>query len=281
MTNAIEEALADRLVKHVEMLANRSTYMSLTEWNTVSNDILEASRALAALSGEGETKQKLTHAYIVTHKGDGRHAAIVYTLEDAAREAIAGMWAGSLEEALEQEDLLHIYEAIRNPESDEWADYDGEEISFSFEDGSLSVMSIPVKVAALSAPTPVSGLTEEEGWQDIGTLPLLEGAQIVKGGTVPYSAAEGLVTECFDGVTTIAPLKKGDRIWPHMHKWRPTSAPSIDWKRVEEARKRHEYAEQKGGDLYAPEYCEWTFSQTHADRAFLLSLLPKEEADNG
>ena len=53
-------------------------------------------------------------------------------------------------------------------------------------------------------------------------------------------------------------------------------APSIDWKRVEEVRARHEYAEQKGGDLYAPEYCEWTFSQTHADRAFLLSLLPQE-----
>lgn len=127
-----------------------------------------ASRALAALSEmEGEAKQKLKHAYIVTHKGDGRHAAIVYTLEDAAREAIAGMWAGSLEEALEQEDLLHIYEAIRNPESDEWADYDGEEISFSFEDGSLSVLSIPVKVAALSAPT-VSGLTEEERAEGLG-----------------------------------------------------------------------------------------------------------------
>jgi hypothetical protein len=51
-------------------------------------------------------------------------------------------------------------------------------------------------------------------------------------------------------------------------------APSIDWKRVEEVRARHEYAEQKGGDLYTAEYCEWTFSQTHTDRAFLLSLLP-------
>ena len=97
-----------------------------------------------------EELEKLKHAYIVIHKADGRHAAIVYTLEDAAREAIAGMWAGSLEDALEQEDLLHIYEAIRDPESDAWADYDGEEISFSFEDGSLSVMSIPVKIIALN-----------------------------------------------------------------------------------------------------------------------------------
>lgn len=105
--------------------------------------------------------KKLRHAYIVTHKGDGRHAAIVCTLEDAAREAIAGMWAGSLEEALEQEDLLYIYEAIRNPESDEWADYDGEEISFSFEDGSLSVMSIPVKVAAVNALPELIALREE------------------------------------------------------------------------------------------------------------------------
>ena len=95
--------------------------------------------------------QRLQHAYIVIHKADGRHASIVYTLEDAAREAIAGMWAGSLEDALEQEYLLHIYEAIRDPESDALADYDGEEISFSFEDGSLSVMSIPVKVAAVNA----------------------------------------------------------------------------------------------------------------------------------
>ena len=40
--------LADRLEKHVEMLANRSTYMSLIEWNVVSNDILEAARTLRA-----------------------------------------------------------------------------------------------------------------------------------------------------------------------------------------------------------------------------------------
>ncbi len=93
-------------------------------------------------------REKLTDAFIVTHRGDGRHASIVYTFEDAAREAIAGMWAGSLEEALKQEDLCAIYEAIRNPESDEWADYDGEEITFSFEDGSLSVLAIPVKIAA-------------------------------------------------------------------------------------------------------------------------------------
>lgn len=115
-----------------------------------------ASRALAALN-EVAVSGKLEHAYIVTHKADGRHASIVYTLEDAAREAIAGMWAGSLEDALEQEDLLNIYEAIRDPESDEWADYDGEEISFSFEDGSLSVMSIPVKIAA---PLPTTAETD-------------------------------------------------------------------------------------------------------------------------
>ena len=104
-------------------------------------------------------RKRLEAAYIVTHRGDGRNASVVYTLEDAAREAIAGMWAGSLESALEQEDLCAIYEAIRNPESDEWADYDGEEISFSFEDGSLSVLSIPVKISArppLSDAKPVA-----------------------------------------------------------------------------------------------------------------------------
>jgi hypothetical protein len=42
---------------------------------------------------------------------------------------------------------------------------------------------------------------------------------------------------------------------------------------VEAIRARHEYAEQKSGDLYTPEYCEWTFSQTHRDRATLLRLL--------
>ena len=39
---------------------------------------------------------------------------------------------------------------------------------------------------------------------------------------------------------------------------------------VEAIRARHEYAEQKGGDLYTPEYCEWSFSQCHRDRATLL-----------
>ena len=42
----VDAKLADRLEKHVEMLANRSTYMSLSEWNVVSNDILEAARTL-------------------------------------------------------------------------------------------------------------------------------------------------------------------------------------------------------------------------------------------
>ena len=48
------------------------------------------------------------------------------------------------------------------------------------------------------------------------------------------------------------------------------AAPADGAGEVEAIRARHEYAEQKGGDLYTPEYCEWSFSQCHADRATLL-----------
>ena len=56
------------------------------------------------------------------------------------------------------------------------------------------------------------------------------------------------------------------------------AAPADGAGEVEAIRARHEYAEQKGGDLYTPEYCEWSFSQCHADRATLLSLLSEERA---
>ena len=50
-------------------------------------------------------------------------------------------------------------------------------------------------------------------------------------------------------------------------------------------KQRHEYAEQKGGDLYTPEYCEWSFSQCHHDRATLLRhvarLTAELEAERG
>lgn len=50
----------------------------------------------------------------------------------------------------------------------------------------------------------------------------------------------------------------------------PTSG--IDWKRVEEVRERHAYIEA---------ICPNLSDRAHADRAFLLSLLPKQEANDG
>ena len=120
-------------------------------------------------------------------------------------------------------------------------------------------------LAALSAPTP-SGLTEEE--QAEGRRLLAEAEAAFELGETPdrVRTAKDLQAWLFFNAKELLSL---------------SPAPGIDWKRVEEVRARHEYAEQKGGDLYAPEYCEWTFSQTHADRAFLLSLLPKQEKTDG
>ncbi|OYW71412.1 MAG: hypothetical protein B7Z37_27895, partial [Verrucomicrobia bacterium 12-59-8] len=155
-----------------------------------------------------------------------------------------------------QEDLLHIYEAIRNPESDEWADYDGEEISFSFEDGSLSVLSIPVKVAALSAPT-VSGLTDEERAE--GRRLLAEAEAAYELGETPdrVRTAKDLQAWLFFNAKELLSL---------------SPAPSIDWKRVAEVRERADELERLGHLAYH----DWA-SEAHADRAFLLSLLPKQE----
>ena len=115
-------------------------------------------------------------------------------------------------------------------------------------------------LAALSAPA-LSGLTEEERADQALFIDLLKTLDV----TDEYYRADFVAMNLPQIIEIMQRYAYAESLSP---------APGIDWKRVEEARKRHEYAAQKGGDLYAPEYCEWTFSQTHADRAFLLSLLP-------
>jgi hypothetical protein len=109
-------------------------------------------------------------------------------------------------------------------------------------------------LAALSAPAP-SGLTDEglglahqTPMQDVEIEYWLNQADNYAEVSIPCDDLRSLIARA------ISP------------------APSIDWKRVEEVRKRADELERLGHLAYH----DWA-SEAHADRAFLLSLLPKQE----
>jgi len=92
------------------------------------------------------------NSFLVIHEGDGRHAAVCGSHKEAAEAVIQGMWHGETAEILKEDEFAsQLYDAILNPESDQWQDMDGKEIRYDFEDGSVTVIRIPVAFPALQA----------------------------------------------------------------------------------------------------------------------------------
>lgn len=90
--------------------------------------------------------------FIVIHEGDGRHATICESYKEAAEAVIQGMWFGDTAEIIKEDELAsQLYSAVLNPESDQWQDMDGKEIRYDFEDGSVTVIRIPVAFPAIKA----------------------------------------------------------------------------------------------------------------------------------
>jgi len=113
-------------------------------------------------------------------------------------------------------------------------------------------------IARAISPTPsVSGLTEEERAE--GRRLLAEAEAAYELGETPdrVRTAKDLQAWLFFNAKELLSL---------------SPAPSIDWKRVAEVRERADELERLGHLAYH----DWA-SEAHADRAFLLSLLPKQE----
>lgn len=90
--------------------------------------------------------------FIVIHEGDGRHATVCKSYEEAAEAVIQGMWFGNTEEIIKECAFARlIYKSVLNPESDHWQDMDGKQIQYDFEDGSVTVIRIPVALPKAEA----------------------------------------------------------------------------------------------------------------------------------
>lgn len=97
-----------------------------------------------------EAERADQNSFLVIHEGDGRHATVCFTHEQAADAAILGMWAGSVQSAIaEDEYLQEMHAEIADPKSDQWEDGDGKRIHYDFEDGSLLIIRIPASVTHL------------------------------------------------------------------------------------------------------------------------------------
>lgn len=113
----------------------------------------------ASLLEQKETGERVRRtsedAFIVIHEGDGRHAVICHSHKEAAEAIIKGMWSGTVQEALEQDDFLRgMYEETIDPQSDSWADFDGQRVGWAFEDGRVDVIRIPVEFPHTASDTP-------------------------------------------------------------------------------------------------------------------------------
>lgn len=121
------------------------------------------------------TTAELREAFIVTSGGDGQGQSLATSREEAAKQAISMMWCGSLESALEDEAMAVIYNAIMDPSNEDWC---SEQITFSFEDGWLSVLNITQSLnesglALLPQPPALGGIVQEidglfESWRAAG-----------------------------------------------------------------------------------------------------------------
>ena len=136
-----------------------------------------------------------------------------------------------------------------------------------FSDGEVQLVYIKIMaasraLAALSAPTP-SGLTEEERAELAAIRAKIEetGVLLAAGASLRAVHAEALYKAC----RTL--LRHAEALL--------SPAPGIDWKRVAEVRERHEACDRKEHPSDDMLY------EAHADRAFLLSLLPKQEKTDG
>ncbi len=117
------------------------------------------------------------------------------------------------------------------------------------------------------SPTPVSGLTEEERAEGLGLAHQtpMQDVEIEYWLNQADNYAE-VSMPCDDLRSLIARAL--------------SPAPGIDWERVGEIRARHEAADN--GDMEGEEWDTFSaFEEAHDDRAFLLSLLPKEKANDG
>lgn len=125
--------------------------------------------------------------FLVIHEGDGRHATVCGSHKEAAEAVIQGMWHGETAEIIKEDEFAsQLYSAVLNPESDQWQDMDGKQIQYDFEDGSVSVIRIPLAFPAIKAER--EALVAVLEWQPIEIAPKRAKELILK---VPYKSKPG------------------------------------------------------------------------------------------
>lgn len=125
----------------------------------LADDIL---REVQPVGWQEKSKLPMSEAFIITCGGDGQGQSLALNRKDAAKQAISMMWCGSLESALEDEMMADIHGAIMDPSNEDWC---SEQITFSFEDGWLSVLNIThsLKASGLTLELPQPPSTEGGG----------------------------------------------------------------------------------------------------------------------